>query len=216
MISSGINSRPEFLGNLQVLRAYAAANVMLVHLVLSYHAKPAFGLYGVDLFFVLSGFDVLRSLGAGPSRFLTRRMIRIIPFYWLCTIGLYLLASVRPDWLHSTRPDPGNLTKSLLFIPYRKESGAVQPLLFLGWTLNYEMFFYLIFGLILKFRCRKPALCVAAILALLTFLGSLFAPTSVPTAFYSAPIILEFALGILVWQLTVKTWSIPRRFQLSQ
>lgn len=47
MIRSGTKSRPEFLENLQVLRAHVALNVMFVHLVLVYPTKPPLGLYWI-------------------------------------------------------------------------------------------------------------------------------------------------------------------------
>ena len=106
--------------------------------------------------------------------------------------------------MHSTRPDWGNLLKSLFFIPYRKESGAVQPLLFLGWTLNYEFFFYLVFGVVLRLRLPKPSVWVSLLILSLPVLGVLFHPGALPWAFYVDPIVLDFLLGIGVYHLTLK------------
>src|ERR1700757_5056732 len=100
-----------YLNNLQVLRAYAAANVVLVHLLPLYGVSWHVGLYGVDLFFVLSGFLMMMIAGTDPSRFLTRRLIRILPLYWLCTLGVFVISLISPDFLHSTKPDWGNLLK---------------------------------------------------------------------------------------------------------
>src|SRR5271166_6609820 len=124
----------QFLNNLQVVRAFAAGTVVLVHLCQVYGFRSPFGLCGVDVFFVLSGFIMAMLSTREKNDFLARRLIRIVPLYWLCTFAVFFAALLMPGLLHSTTPDWNNLLKSLFFLPYRKESGAVQPLLFLGWT----------------------------------------------------------------------------------
>jgi peptidoglycan/LPS O-acetylase OafA/YrhL len=103
----------------------------------------AFGNHGVDVFFVLSGFVITYTAHPekGSLYFMKRRAARIIPLYWLLTFGVGLLSIIRPDFLLTTTFNINNLLLSLAFIPYIKESGLTQPILFLGWTLNYEMFF---------------------------------------------------------------------------
>jgi exopolysaccharide production protein ExoZ len=203
-----MGSNREFLNNLQALRAYAAATVVFVHLSQVYRSAAPFGLYGVDIFFVLSGFIMAMLSTREQADFLTRRLIRIVPLYWICTIGVFSVAWVWPELLHSTRTDWGNLFKSLFFIPYRKESGAVQPLLFLGWTLNYEVFFYFIFGVVLRLRLPRPSMWVSLLILSLPVLGMLFHPGSLPWAFYLDPIVLDFLLGIGVYHLTLTACSL--------
>jgi peptidoglycan/LPS O-acetylase OafA/YrhL len=197
-------SSRQIIGNLQALRAYAAANVLFVHLVQINGARVPFGLYGVDLFFVLSGFLMAMIATGNPNHFLARRLIRILPLYWLCTLAVFLVSVLKPDLLHTTRPDIINLVKSLLFIPYRKESGVVQPLLFLGWTLNYEMFFYGVFALILRLRLGHPSVWAAFLLTLLPIIGWLWTPARLPFSFYTDPIVFEFVLGVLAYHLSAQ------------
>ena len=82
------------LRTIQVARGIAANLVVFSHLFLvetKYTAAgvlPAFTLYGiagVDLFFVLSGFIMVAVAGRdiGPIEFLWRRATRIYPTYWL-------------------------------------------------------------------------------------------------------------------------------------
>jgi peptidoglycan/LPS O-acetylase OafA/YrhL len=86
---------------------------------------------------------------------------------------------------------------SLLFIPYRNSIGEISPLLGQGWTLNYEMFFYLLFSLALLLRVNvikfiTPVLCGIA-------LCSLFRRDSWPavTSLIS-PFVLEFLFGLIL------------------
>ena len=131
-----------------------------------------------------------------PFKIFVRRLIRIIPLYWLCTLGVFCVACAKPELLHSTKPDFMNLVKSLLFIPYRKESGAMQPVLFLGWTLEYEMYFYLVFALALQCFRSRPLLWVSVLVAAPVMLTALTAPKSDLVQFYGQPMVLEFVLGI--------------------
>jgi peptidoglycan/LPS O-acetylase OafA/YrhL len=190
-----------FLNNLQALRAYAALSVMLVHLLPLYGVSSPFGHYGVDMFFVLSGFLMSMIAATDPSDFLVRRLIRIVPVYWLCTAGVFLIAMLLPDALHSTKADWANLIKSLLFIPYRKESGLMQPMLNPGWTLNYEIYFYGVFALALRLKLPKPSLFVALIVAVLPAVAWFRPLPSDILQFYSSPIVLDFVLGIGVYHL---------------
>ena len=112
------------------------------------HADDPIPLYslasGVDLFFVISGFimvysseDLFGARGAWRT-FLTRRLVRIVPLYWLTTAITIPLMSLTVDWQ--------SLLGSYFFIPYRAPSNAIVPLHGVGWTLNLEMFFYVIFA----------------------------------------------------------------------
>jgi exopolysaccharide production protein ExoZ len=132
---------------------------------------------------------------------MANRITRIAPIYWLITVALYAVALAAPSLLQATSADPVQLLKSLLFIPFQKSNGLVQPVLFVGWTLNFEMFFYASFalGLMLPQR-RVGAILVMALLAALVLAGVVFRPEGVVASFYTRPIILEFAAGMaLAW-----------------
>ena len=196
--------------NFQALRALAALLVLFVH------TEPllrplgitdndlVFGYAGVDLFFVLSGFVIVhsslrRSQSAGA--FMLGRIARVVPLYWALTLGVFAIALIAPALLNSTDADWGNLAKSLLFIPYQKANGLVQPLLFVGWTLNYEMFFYLLFAGALALgrdNAMRTAFISAAALILWVGLITLTAPRALPLRFYGDTIVLEFVLGMAV------------------
>ena len=192
------------IDNLQILRAVASYLVFLTHYglyigpVLPRPDLLAFGAFGVDVFFVLSGFIMFVSTSGrreSPGGFLLRRASRVVPVYWLVTIGLALIAltGLKPIGIMEVRPD--YLIQSLLFLPFSR-GGYIEPLNSVGWTLNYEMFFYVIFaGLLLVPKPAVRALGAAAIFLALILLGLLPVP-GLYWAYYTKPIIIEFAAGI--------------------
>lgn len=193
------------LNNIQVLRAFAAVAVVLFHTGFAFPTMRPFGSFGVDVFFVISGYIMARILDPASDSssdfFFRRRVIRIVPPYWVFTILLFLIALRIPQLMGSTRASFLDLFKSLFFIPFSKSSGVTQPLLFIGWSLNYEMFFYLALAIGLLISKRR-AVWFGGALVLATVLTCLpFAKQNVIADFYSRDIVLEFLLGILAYYL---------------
>lgn len=192
-----VPSPPLTLVNLQILRGIAAASVVYYHI----GAAPNFGSFGVDIFFVLSGFVMAMIVEKGPSpgQFLTARLCRILPLYWLLTVVLFLAARAAPWLLNSASADAGALVKSLLFIPFFRPNGDLYPLLGVGWTLNYEMFFYgCIFVSLLVFRRRWLPVTGALLIACHVVLGHLF-PGRVANAFFGSSLLWEFLFGFFAF-----------------
>jgi len=146
------------LFTIQAARGIAANLVVLSHLFIveaKYTAGgvlPAFtfyGIAGVDLFFVLSGFIMVAVAGhyTGPLDFLWRRATRIYPTYWLASLVVLALAIFVPTIVNSSINVPISLWRSFLLIPDR-----TVPLLAVGWTLVHEMYFYLAFAIFLALR----------------------------------------------------------------
>ncbi|MBR1092288.1 acyltransferase [Bradyrhizobium manausense] len=201
------------LANVQALRALAALMVVYVHCELLIPSirqvwpfvgdvREAFG-SGVDLFFIISGFIMVYTTGlkhSGPVAFFAHRIARIVPLYWLLTLCTFVLALILPSVLAHTTASLSGFVKSLLFIPYTRGDGTMRPVLFLGWTLNYEMFFYVLFALGLFVREPVPRLVAVAslIVAMVTF-GVVFREyLSAPLRFITRPIILEFIPGMIL------------------
>ena len=189
--------------SLQVLRFVAAISIAARHLRDSPLNALDPGGFGVDVFFVISGFIIcLVSDGRRPGEFIWDRAARVVPLYWLLTLAVTAVALLAPSLLNSTSAEPMLVLQSLLFIPFMKASGAMQPILFVGWTLNYEMFFYALFSLCL-FAGRLAPMLMLAVLAGLAAAGHLVAFTAPPLAFWTDGYILEFGYGIvlcLVWR----------------
>jgi len=194
------------LKNVQILRAAAAYLVVLYHARLLTPVGEAvsfdFGNAGVDIFFLISGFiiaHVSRSDDVGrPGAFLLKRVIRVVPLYWVLTLMLFVVAQRAPALAGAGgRPDLAMLAKSLFFVPYLDGSGAMHPVLFMGWTLDYEMFFYLVFGAALLIRAELPRLlAVSATLGSLAMIGLVTHPQGVVAQTYTDMLMLEFVVGL--------------------
>jgi peptidoglycan/LPS O-acetylase OafA/YrhL len=161
------------------------------------------GNFGVDLFFVLSGFIMSHICATGPDRFVARRLARILPLYWLATLAMFAWAVAAPTSERATNAEPMHLLQSLLFIPYLKSPGQIMPILDLGWTLNYEMAFYAIVAgaLALGLRRYAPAAAAVIIVAGVVVLNA-YGPSSVAAIFFTNWIALEFSLGVAIYWLT--------------
>lgn len=193
------------LRSLQMLRAIAATSVVYCHI----DTTPDIGTFGVDIFFVLSGFVMAMVIANGqrPYEFAMSRIARIVPLYWFMTTAILVVAMAAPSMLNSTKADPINYLKSLLFIPYFKENGELHPMLAVGWSLNYEMYFYLcILTAILLWRKFYLAITLG-LLGLGYLLGEsgLFGPEGV--AFLSDEIVSEFAFGLIAYELWARGWA---------
>jgi len=179
------------------------------------------GWAGVDLFFVISGFIMVyvtretgRSFG-DVRRFLTSRITRIYPLWWVCA-GIMMVyfwvtygMPAAPDRIAGPSEAVTYAVKSMLLIPQ-----ASEPILGLGWTLIHEMFFYLIFAFIL-FLPKKYLLPALIVWAVLTVAGSFLIR---PAAFgrnipelLASPLSLEFiAGGIAGWSVSRGRFAAPQ------
>jgi exopolysaccharide production protein ExoZ len=195
------------LDNIQLLRALAALSVVLAHALHetgNYEYALNLG-YGVDVFFVISGFIMahtsLREFGKpGASlRFFARRLARVAPLYWLLTTLMLLASMVLPSLLNVPTGGIGHILASYLFIPDARGVGEMRPVLALGWTLNYEMFFYTLLSLAMFLPARRGFAWLSALILLLVLLGTLISFGDHPRiSFLTNPILLEFLAGVFV------------------
>ncbi|MGV3601789.1 MAG: acyltransferase family protein [Dyadobacter fermentans] len=185
------------LNSIQILRAIAALFVVFAHFE---YIKPTIGGFGVDIFFIISGFIMAYIVDKSTASFLYRRIIRIVPLYYsmtLLTTGLYL---AKPTWFRNVIITPEAIVKSLLFIPYRiKGSG---PILSLGWTLNYEMFFYLAIAIFVTiFKGKKGMIACLIGLSAFVLISTLFPSDNHMLRFWGGTIVLEFVAGGILFYL---------------
>ena len=190
---------PVRINNLQGLRAYAALPVVIFHTGFTLPGINKFGVFGVHMFFLLSGYIMAHICATDRHAFIRRRLIRIIPSYWALTLLLFCVAARFPHLLNATRAVPSELIKSLLFIPFQKSNGLFQPILFIGWTINYEMYFYMLLGLAILIAPRRPLLVASIFILGIAAISSFFTSTSAIATFYANPVILEFVFGLLAY-----------------
>lgn len=181
--------------SIQFMRGFAALLVLVEHLRIESELAP-YGSVGVDLFFIISGFIIFRVTEKDGRYFLIKRVIRIVPLYWLATLAVATLVVIRPELFHNSEFNIPHLIGSLLFIPHWSEVQGLRPILALGWTLNYEMMFYLLFFLAMRIRHQYRFEISAALLISLWLASNLFSIPKMGFNFYSDAIYLEFIAGM--------------------
>jgi len=192
----GVVERPNQIESLHMLRGLACLLVILCHT-----QGTEFGQTGVDFFLVISGFMMMLSTDkvGGVHHYWIKRIKRIIPLYYSVTLFTTILVMLFPFLFHSYEISVEYVTKSLLFIPYY-HNGIPGPVMELGWTLNYEMFFYLIFYIssLISFKYRGIITCI--VLVTYSGIGKMI---SLPLIlkYWSDPVILEFCFGIVTYYL---------------
>jgi peptidoglycan/LPS O-acetylase OafA/YrhL len=196
---------------IQGLRFVAAFAVVCVHSTFYTHERLsadvtvyAQGAHGVRLFFVISGFVMILSSQRlvaqtkGWQAFAIKRILRILPLYWLViAFKLAIMLFAAGLALH-TRMDPAYIAKSFFFIPAYNLDGEIKPFHGVGWTLNFEMFFYLLFTVAMLLRVR-PERFVGPILIVLAAASPLrTAGWPVPFQFLCDPVVLDFLAGMMI------------------
>jgi exopolysaccharide production protein ExoZ len=210
---------------IQILRFLAALAVVAFHAL---GAPPkgfelpdsaltfalSYGGRGVDLFFVISGFVIFyatHSAKLTPAEFLRRRVERIVPLYFFVIFTVTMLAVAlpatfgTPDWY-----TPRHILKSLAFVAF---TDGDMPVVYVGWSLEYEMYFYLSLALLMALTrnvWRNIVVSFSAIAALGQIPG--VAATLGNYAFFADSMILEFVLGIIVASVFVNggiRWPMP-------
>jgi exopolysaccharide production protein ExoZ len=138
------------LPGIQYLRGFAAILVVIWHANWLFSLPPSYGyspfllaetgLFGVAIFFVISGFIItIISLGSSQvslGEFVTRRFVRIVPFMWACVIGYNLLSFAGTGKL-----DVAPALRAMVLWPI----GELRP--HIVWTLRHELIFYILFAL---------------------------------------------------------------------
>jgi exopolysaccharide production protein ExoZ len=185
--------------SIQYLRAAAALAVTWSHIGGHAGLNARTGAAGVDVFFVISGFiiwTVTAQRAQSPGRFMLDRLTRVAPPYMLLTAAIYLAAITVPASFPNMRVTLAHALLSAAFIPHTDPYGARFPLVIPGWTLNYEIFFYLVFAAAMTVPRRLRLGAAIALLGGLVLAG-LVAPAAGPALGLARnPLLLEFAAGL--------------------
>jgi exopolysaccharide production protein ExoZ len=186
--------------NLQVLRAIAAIGVVIYHIDYHFVSDVHTDFLGVATFFVLSGFIMCYVTKDDAEGFLTHRIVRIVPLYWLCILARFAIL-YGPHLL-----DPAAWTgqvplilRSMFFVPSDE-----PPFVAVGWTLNFEMYFYALFTAALLISRRFAPVIVAAVI-LAVFAVDKALPGTFLLHFYAHSYIGHIISGIALfylWRIT--------------
>ncbi len=201
--------------SIQGLRGLAACLVVGFHFIgVAAHSYPDSemrgpvfavlrqGWIGIDLFFVVSGFIIaLTTQGASGPRdaldYLRRRIVRIVPIYWALTLVMVAVALSLPVLEGDVPITPAWIALSLSFWP-PKDFAYASPILFVGWTLSYEMLFYLVVFAAIALRSM---LVIPAIILTLALAGLAFDLTAAGgLGWITNSRVLEFLMGFAVFR----------------
>ncbi|PTQ73862.1 acyltransferase [Pseudomonas sp. GV071] len=209
--------------SLQALRALAAWLVVGHHIMqvfFDFKAESPLGQFfidkgavGVDIFFIISGFVIYLSTQGkdiAAGRFLLNRVLRIVPAYWLFSLLAALLIVYAQPVMPGQSFELQHFLLSLLFIPADNPAGyGLYPTLAVGWTLNYEMFFYLLFALGFSVPERYRLWLIAGALFLV---GTVATREDWVSDFYRNSIVYEFLFGIMLGMAYQRGWIKPGRW----
>ena len=185
---------------IEVARGCAASVVVLYHCIRHVNAQSSlpllvsifqFGHAGVDLFFVISGFIIthvhVTDIGR-PARFgayIRRRFQRVYPMYWIATGLALLITSIRHPW-----PQLSLIAASATLDPF-----TPQLIVGVAWTLQFEVVFYLIFGLCIL--NRRIGVTIAGMWLLLVVAGLAGVRLNLLPPMLISSFNLEFMLGVI-------------------
>ena len=180
------------------LRAIAATMVVIIHTGAFTdfgqigQAITSAGKYGVDVFFVISGFTIAKTFSEAKNykTYLTRRIMRIVPLYWaVISIAMALWLSgyfSLPYWMqkYGSQPDLYNFVMHLSMVSYL-DYRVANSILGVEWTIPIEVFWYvslpplIYFGKTI-FRALGIILVLLILTAVLTYVSKELFGTSRP------------------------------------
>ena len=214
--SAEARTSSKIIYSLQHLRGIAASLVLLRHAsVYAANAKGdpfGVGQVGVDLFFVISGI-VIYITGRKLSWhvFIRRRIARIVPLYWLATaaaVSATVFSAHSSYWL-------SNMVLSFLFIPAHESATTIWPPVMAGWTLNFEMYFYVVCTLVLLLSPRRwfvyvvTAVILVGVVVGAPFVWNAGASVRPGALILLLPISIEFLFGLWIARLWIDGYRSP-------
>jgi exopolysaccharide production protein ExoZ len=209
--------RNDLLG-VQSLRAVAALLVVAYHAVEQWTTRmPGYGpgqfwpngSAGVDIFFVISGLVMTISVQRNAGRdhpawtFAKDRIIRIVPLYWIVTTLKIAAVAAMPALAVRTSLEPLYVAGSYALLPLYDGSRLIPPVLPVGWTLTYEMFFYILVTTALVLHVPLIRICGPVMMAVAGF------AVMVTAQGFASTIVLEFLFGIAIGSSIPRLQSLP-------
>lgn len=147
MLNEKPMGEPAIFANIQLLRLLAALSVVLFHLSAYYPAgigesvsitlSHYLGFFGVDVFFLISGFVMAKTTQSlseysDSIRFIVKRFYRIYISYWPFALTFFLILAI------FEQQEGRSLLGSLILIGVDFQSLSLP----IAWTLQFELLFY--------------------------------------------------------------------------
>jgi peptidoglycan/LPS O-acetylase OafA/YrhL len=210
--AAAADPKPSLYQSLQGGRAIAAALVVAFHLCGTFAQDKYFGTEvfrffgwgdaGVDFFFVLSGFLITtvhrRDLGhpRALGNYLFKRTLRVYPTYWLICLAVSVAAVVVPSLRQALPGDLATYLVALTLVPMDPAvvGGTGSPILFVAWSLQYEMLFYALVAAAILNRALGAVLAAAVLGVILSCHWG--ATCTFPASFLAKDVYL-FAFGVV-------------------
>ncbi|MDH0435520.1 acyltransferase [Aeromonas caviae] len=163
---------------------------------------------GVDLFFIISGFVIVLSTQKDKSllSFISKRFFRIYPLYAFCLISVLMLSQQEYSL--------NQILRSFLIIHANYSEAAPwfgYSILFVAWTISYEILFYAIFCAAMSFSHKyRIAISSMFIVATITIINFFCKGTASLDGYYalqndygvlrflSSPMQYEFIAGMVI------------------
>lgn len=204
------------------MRALAALMVVIHHatIMVGLRTNAGFpvwynGQAGVDIFFVISGLvmtlssEGLMKQARGAWTFLLRRLERVAPLYWIITTVKVGLVCLAPTVSVGGLGGVWHVVASYLFLPTLGPAGY-YPVLIVGWTLNFEMMFYVLFAGAIAGRIRLLALLTPVLCLVAALPWMLRGPSRLMVALWNTSLALEFLYGVLLARAVQKRHLAPK------
>ena len=145
------------IDSLQWLRAIAAFWVLVTHVYQQLGLRPRgygfSGQWGVDVFFILSGFIIFYTTKDGSSwkKFAMKRLLRIFPLYLFCLVLYYVFFHITAN----TSLTPLQWLENILMMPFGDAIGYHSLVVGQAWSTCYELYFYFMIALLLVLGINK-------------------------------------------------------------
>lgn len=217
--------------SIQALRAIAAILVVVVHTITQFNSYnnltsslgvflkniETFGLVGVYVFFIISGYIMSMTTknyrgGLGDAWvFLKKRIFRIFPTYWIW-LTILVVMWILGFALRSHNYSIEKIFSSYTLLPYSENnSTAISPMLSQGWTLVYEMFYYYLFTffIFLKLKNIKSIISIFISFFILFFLAkNQLLPNKSLDSLFSNGVMFFFPIGMLIFHFQQKIMAV--------
>lgn len=208
------------LGSIQLLRGIAAILIVYAFSISftmglgkfkDFYFLSQIGYIGQDIFFVITGFLIayVSTQYHGVEEgivFLQRRFFRVNPLYYIASILCFSCQAAHSLYTSNALPRPTGwvwtgIADTILVVPTGDELSEYMPLLQAGWALAFDWLFYVLFFITVVTKVKRKLPVLIGFIVLLAAAGYFIKPTDLRLSFVMNPILGEFLLGIVAYQL---------------